>query len=147
MGTLAKAFTENFEPGMHVLTVRRARSSDMPAIHELISLLFQNSRSRHLPSDRYIIAERNGLPVGFCHYRFRGKNCYIAGLGVLSQYRNHGYGSQLLAEVLLDADENGLETTYLKVRALNTAAKLYMHFGFFEKRMGDVLLLVRKRQN
>ena len=100
-----------------------------------------------MPSDRYIIAERNGLPVGFCHYRFRGKNCYIAGLGVLSQYRNHGYGSQLLAEVLLDADENGLETTYLKVRALNTAAKLYMHFGFFEKRMGDVLLLVRKRQN
>ena len=131
----------------HGFSVRRARKADRPAIFEMIVLLFPNSRNRHLPGDRYLMAERNGVPVGFCHYRIRGKLCYVAGLGVLAQYREHGAGSHLMAEALFDADRRGVQTTYLKVRALNSAAKLYLQFGFFEKRMGETLLLVRKRQN
>ena len=130
-----------------MFSVRKARASEMPAVHGLISAIFPDAQSRHLPRDRYAVAERNGIIVGFCHYRFREKKCYIAGIGVLAQYRNHGFGSQLLAEALLDADSNGIETTYLKVRPLNTAAKLYSQFGFFEKRSGESLTLIRKRQN
>lgn len=130
-----------------MFSARKAKPSDLPAVYGLVALLFPGSRSRFLPSDRCLVAERNGMLIGFCHYRFREKNCYIAGLGVLAQYRNHGVGGKLLSEALFDADTSGIATTYLKVRALNTAAKLYHQFGFFEKRSGDTLTLVRKRQN
>jgi len=117
----------------------------MATIEEMAAVLFPNSHFRNLPGDSYLLAERNGLSVGFCHYRIREKICYIAGLGVLAQYREHGVGSQLLAEALYNADRKGVQKTYLKVRAINHAAKLYAHFGFFEKKAGDTLVLVRKK--
>ncbi len=128
-----------------MFSIRKARASDLPAIQGMVSALFPGSRSRFLPEDRYVLAERNGILVGFCHYRFREKACFVAGLGVLAQYRNHGVGGQLLAEALFDADSSGVETTYLKVRPLNTATKLYHQMGFFEKRSGESLTLVRRR--
>lgn len=140
-------FSQGEAPAPPNFSVRRARKRDMGAISEMISLLFPNSHGRRLPEDRYLIAEKGSVPIGFCHYRLREKNCYIAGLGVLAQYREHGVGSHLMAEALYDADKKGVQTTYLKVRALNSAAKLYLQFGFFERRMGETLLLVRKRQN
>ncbi|MCX6772588.1 MAG: GNAT family N-acetyltransferase [Candidatus Micrarchaeota archaeon] len=127
------------------MKVRKADATDLQSIQEIAALLFPNSRSRFLPDDKYAVAERNGILIGFCHYRFREKTCFVAGLGVLAQYRNHGVGGQLLAEALFDADSNGIETTLLKVRPLNTAAKLYHQMGFFEKRSGAALTLVRKR--
>lgn len=128
-----------------MISVRRALTTDLPAVQGMAAMLFPGSHSRFLPDDRCVVAERNGIMVGFCHYRFRGKKCYIAGIGVLAQYRNHGFGSQMLSEALLDADGEGIETTCLKVRPLNSAAKLYTQFGFFEKRTGAALTLVRKR--
>lgn len=117
----------------------------MGAIREMIATLFPNARNRFLPGDYYLVAVKGGIPIGFCHYRIRGKICYVAGLGVLAHYREHGVGSHLMAEALYQADKKGVQTTYLKVRALNCAAKLYLHFGFFERRMGETLLLVRKK--
>ncbi|HIH19094.1 TPA: GNAT family N-acetyltransferase [Candidatus Micrarchaeota archaeon] len=125
--------------------VRKAKKSDMSAIHEMMDLLFPNSRQHFLPYDSFLVAEREGLPIGFCHYRMRGKTAYIAGLGVLHQYREHGAGSQLMAEALFRIDRKGADTAVLKVRALNSAAKLYLNFGFFEKRWGETMVLVRKR--
>ncbi|MEM4348461.1 MAG: GNAT family N-acetyltransferase [Candidatus Anstonellaceae archaeon] len=128
--------------------VRRAKKSEIETVKRLILTIFPKARNRILPTDYILIAEKNQIPVGFCHYRIRGKICYIAGLGVLAHYREHGIGSKLLAEALYHADKKGVQTTYLKVRANNyAAAKLYLHFGFFERRVGDVLLLVRKRAN
>lgn len=130
-----------------MFAVRKSRASDMPAIHDLMALIFPHSRSRVLPGDIFFLAERGGIPVGFCHLRTRKKTkaCYIAGLGVLAHYREHGVGSQLMAQALYFADTHGAQVTYLKVRALNTASKLYLGFGFFERRSGDTLTLVRKK--
>jgi len=125
--------------------VRKAKAADMGAIWEMVAVLFPNARFRDLPSDRYLLAERSGLPVGFCHYRIRDKVCYISGLGVLAHYREHGVGSMLMAEALYDADRRGVQTTLLKVRALNHASKLYHDLGFVERKYGDTLTLVRKR--
>ena len=125
-------------------SVRRARKADMDAVRGMVSLLFPNSRGRQLPGDRYLVAVKGSVPIGFCHYRMRGKICYMAGLGVLAQYREHGAGSRLMAEALHRVDRKGVQVTYLKVRAINHAAKLYVGFGFFEKKSGDTLLLVRK---
>jgi N-acetylglutamate synthase-like GNAT family acetyltransferase len=129
------------------LSIRKAKSSDMDSVHEMVSLLFPNSQMRTLPGDVYLVAEKNGILVGFCHYRIREKEntAYISGLGVLAHYREHGVGSQLMAEALYRIDKKGVQTTILKVRALNHAAKLYLNFGFFERRWGDTMVLVRKR--
>jgi len=128
-----------------MFSVRKAKASDMPALREMIGMLFPTTHIRELPGDIYLVAERGGLPVGFCHYRIREKSCFIAGLGVLVQYREHGVGSKLMAEALYHADRRGVQRTYLKVRAVNHAAKLYVNFGFFERKAGDTITLVRKR--
>lgn len=125
--------------------VRKAKQSDMPLVGEMAAMLFPASRMRILPDDTFLVAEKAGIPVGFCHYRVREKSCYIAGLGVLAQYREHGAGSRLMSEALYRIDRKGVQVTYLKVRAINHAAKLYVGFGFFERKSGDTLLLVRKR--
>ncbi|VVC01993.1 Acetyltransferase (GNAT) family protein [uncultured archaeon] len=127
--------------------VRKAAKRDMAAVREMVSFLFPNSRQRFLPHDSFLVADHDGVLIGFCHYRVRGKVCYIAGLGVLHQYREHGIGSQLMAEALYRAEARGVQTTVLKVRALNHAAKLYSDFGFFEKRWGETMVLVRKRMS
>lgn len=107
--------------------------------------LFPNSRVKHKRGDIYLVAEIDGKLAGFCHYRMRKKTCYIAGLGVLPHFRNHGAGSLLLSRALDEIDSAGMQTTLLKVRALNPASNLYVKFGFFEKYSSETLLLVRKR--
>jgi N-acetylglutamate synthase-like GNAT family acetyltransferase len=129
----------------HGFSVRRARKADMDAIMEMMALLFPNASPRVLPDDVFYIAERSGIPIGFCHLRMREQRCYIAGLGVLAHYREHGLGTSLLEHALYYADRHGAQSTYLKVRALNTASKLYLSLGFYERRSGDTLLLVRRR--
>lgn len=125
--------------------VRKAKKSDMAAIEELVRLLFPEVNVRNMEGDEYLVAEKKDAIAGFCHFRLRENTCFIVGLGVLPEFRKHGIGSMLMAETLRIADREGMLTTMLKVRALNTAANLYARFGFFEKRSGDVLLLVRKR--
>jgi len=125
--------------------IRKAKASDMPMLAEMALVLFPNNRMRTLPGDTFLLAERGGIPIGFCHYRIREKRCYIAGLGVLAQYRGHGVGSQLMANALSRIDRNGVQATSLRVRAINHAAKLYSDFGFFEKKSGDTLVLMRKK--
>jgi N-acetylglutamate synthase-like GNAT family acetyltransferase len=129
----------------HGFCVRRARKADLPAIQEMMALLFPSSSPRMLPDDIYFIAERSGIPIGFCHLRMREGRCYVAGLGVLAHYREHGLGTSLMQHALYYADTHGAQSTCLKVRALNTASKLYVSLGFFEKRIGETLVLVRKR--
>ena len=130
-----------------MFSVRKAAKPDMAVIRDMVNLLFPNSRQRFLPHDTFLVADHDGVLIGFCHYRVRGKVCYIAGLGVLHQYRERGVGSQLMAEALYHAEGKGVQTTVLKVRALNHAAKLYSDFGFFEKKWGETMVLVRKRMS
>ena len=125
--------------------IRKPQKQEEESLFEIISSLFPNSRVKHKPGDSYLVAEVGGKLAGFCHYRMRKKTCYIAGLGVLPQFRNHGAGSLLLSRALDEIDSAGMQTTLLKVRALNPASNLYVKFGFFEKYSSETLLLVRKR--
>lgn len=128
-----------------MFSVRKARASDRAAIDEMAALFFPNAHPRDLSDDRYLVAEKDGILIGFCHYRLREKRCYVAGLGVLAHYREHGVGGQLLAEAIFDAEKRGSQETVLRVRALNHASKLYHDMGFVEKKYGDTMTLVRKR--
>lgn len=126
-------------------SIRKARKEDFEAIAKMSKIIFPNSRLRVMEGDVFFIARREGIAVGFCHIRIKkGRKCYICGLGVLPQYREHGIGTALMREALSYAERKGVTFFYLKVRALNTAAKLYLSFGFFERKSGDTLTLVRK---
>lgn len=130
-----------------MLEIRKASAQDLPAIEEMVRLLFPAGRARFLFGDEILVAKIGGVPVGFCHFRIRQNRCYIAGLGVLPEYRRQGIGSKLLAFTIRLIDKKGVQSAFLKVRATNSATSLYLRFGFFEKKSGQTLLLVRKRQN
>ena len=127
------------------ISVRRQEKRDEAAVAGLSRSLFPNSRVRRKEGDFVLVAEAGGKIIGFCHFRLRSKTGYIAGLGVLPEFRNHGAGGMLLSAALAEMDSAGMQTTLLKVRALNPASNLYVKFGFFEKRAGETMLLVRKR--
>ncbi|HHY50092.1 MAG TPA: GNAT family N-acetyltransferase [Alphaproteobacteria bacterium] len=85
------------------------------AVHELL--------------DRIIVAEIDGVPVGWCA-RQRGK-AYIPYLFVTPQLQNHGIGSALLRRMesmleLQGADRVQLDTLADNVRAVN----FYQHQGY-----------------
>ena len=126
-------------------SVRKAKGNETELCLWLMSRLFPLSRTRLLYDDFFLIAEKRGKPAGFCHFRLKGQKCYIAGLGVLPRYRNHGVGSLLLSRALAIADAHGAQAAALKVRALNPASNIYAKFGFFERKSGEMLVLVRKK--
>lgn len=127
------------------ITVRKAGKADDAALLAIMHALFPNSRTKVREGDIVLVAECKGALSGFCHLRLREKTAYISGLGVLPECRNKGAGSALLSRALSLIDKSGIDTVLLKVRALNHASSLYVKFGFVEKRMGETLLLVRKR--
>lgn len=127
--------------------MRKGTKEDLEGIEGLVLLLFPKANFRDLDGDEYIVAEHKGRIVGFCHFRMRRKTCYVAGLGVLDKYRRNGIGTSLLSAALAEIDKSGVDTTVLKVHALNRASNLYSSLGFFERKMGDVMVLERKKPN
>ena len=127
------------------VVIRRAIKVDKEKISSLAKLLFPNSSLVEEEGDVFLIAEYEGKPAGFCHFRFRARSCFISGLGVLPEFRNHGLGTLLLSYALDIIDRSGAQATFLKVRAINPASNLYVRFGFFEKRAGDTVVLERKK--
>ena len=128
-------------------SIREGNEEDLEGIEELVAAFFPRAKFQDLPDDRYFVAEHGGKIVGFCHFRIREKTSYVAGLGVIEMYRRIGIGGALLSRALDEIDRSGITTTYLKVHALNRASNLYSSLGFFEKKMGDVMVLERKRTN
>ena len=127
--------------------MRKAKKEDMEIIEDMMGMLFPDADIQHKEDDVYLLAEKKGFPVGFCHLRFRESSCYIVGLGVLPEFRAHGIGSMLMERALAMIDRKGVRTTTLKVSAINTAASLYVKFGFYERKYGQTLILVRKQSN
>ncbi|MCX6769218.1 MAG: hypothetical protein NT051_00880 [Candidatus Micrarchaeota archaeon] len=105
------------------IIIRKPQKQEEESLFEIMQSLFPNSRVKHKRGDIYLVAEIDGKLAGFCHYRMR----------------------KLLSRALDEIDSAGMQTTLLKVRALNPASNLYVKFGFFEKYSSETLLLVRKR--
>jgi len=127
------------------MIIRKANDSDLEEVKRIIAILFPSSPMKILKKDEFFVAEIDGKIVGFCHFRIKKNICYIAGLGVLPSYQKQGIGSALLATTLIYLDEKNLDETYLKVRPTNHATTLYSRFGFYQKKIGQTLTLVRKR--
>lgn len=85
-----------------------------------------------LDYDNYYVAEIDNEIVGYSHLRTFGKYKIPTYGGVIwRRFRNKGYGTKMLEEVLEDAKRLNYESVKLKVyKDNNNALKLYRDYGF-----------------
>lgn len=124
--------------------IRAMELDDVPRVREIDIASFS------LPwSERSYRFEVQGNPASHCYVAELSQGegqAVIAGMIVVwhildeahvgtiaidQPYRRLGLGRRLLAEALLDADNHGIQVSYLEVRRSNIAAQaLYEQFGF-----------------
>ena len=80
------------------------------------------------------IAWDGDRPVGFAFLAIRGARCWVAGLGVATEYRKQGVGRLLMQGVLDNARAAGLSSVQLEVIVGNDAA----HALYLKSRLNDV---------
>ncbi len=83
----------------------------------------------------HYVALVGGRVVGWCNIAVNKKpvfaHCGGLGMGVVSEYRNRGIGSELMRYALQHAKRMGLERIELSVYESNRVAiQLYQQFGF-----------------
>jgi ribosomal protein S18 acetylase RimI-like enzyme len=127
--------------------VRKARNDEIPEVCKLISAIFPRSGGTIKAEDVIFVAEQGGQLVGFVRYTPKTDKITLNGLGILSEYRGGGIGKLLLEESLDEMKKSG-KPIYLKVKATNDPAlNLYLKQGFFQRRYGDVLVMVKQPDN
>ena len=82
-------------------------------------------------SDTFFTVASEEDIVGFIIMRRLGDEAEVFQIAVTEARRRAGIGSALLGKALKDADERGIQSVYLEVRAGNPAAmRLYEKHGF-----------------
>ena len=82
---------------------------------------------------RYIVAEENGMIVGYAGTWLVINEAHVTNVAVSSQRRREGIGRMLMQKLMELARENGMESMTLEVRVSNAAARhLYEQLGFVE---------------
>ena len=90
-----------------------------------LTAVFQN------PGNRYFAAVENGMLVGFGGYCAAADQADILDVAVQPSFRRRGIARSLIETVLADAENNGVQTVFLEVRASNAPAiALYTALGF-----------------
>jgi len=81
---------------------------------------------------RYLVAEKDGVVVGYGGMWLILTEAHITNVAVLAQYRGKGYGKRLLQGLMrLAYDELGIQMMTLEVRKSNAIARsLYETHGF-----------------
>ena len=80
---------------------------------------------------RSVVAYARSEPVGMALLSRRGDRGWVSGVGVAPAWRRRGVGRQMMAAVLVRAQEAGVRQVALEVIAQNSAARvLYSALGF-----------------
>ena len=87
---------------------------------------------------RFIVVERNGLPVGYGFGHAFGAQAHITRLAVHPEQQGQGIGTRLLEALITHFRARGAETITLNTQTDNEdALSLYRHLGFTSA--GDVV--------
>jgi ribosomal protein S18 acetylase RimI-like enzyme len=103
----------------------------MDWMYSMESLTEQVSEKGHV----FLVAEENGLPVGFCSYQLdaKGNKTKIHKIYLLQETQGKGYGKQLIEEVKSIARQNKQSHVYLNVNRHNhKAIQFYLKIGLYE---------------
>lgn len=114
---------------------RLAIPQDLPAIHELETLVFPDPWSLEafgdLPFGTAWVLEKEGKLLGYIIYLVALDEAVIINFGVDPKYQRQGYGRRLLKESMQSLIQRGHWYFYLDVRESNLPAiRLYQSLGF-----------------
>jgi predicted GNAT family N-acyltransferase len=119
----------------HSIIIKSANTADdMKVLFEIRRKVFVdeqgvNEREEYdefETSSTHLLAALDGTPVGTCRYRNTDKGIKLERYAVLSAYRNHQVGSQLLKHFLSQINHN----KYIYLHAQVQAAAFYAKYGF-----------------
>ncbi|MFH1521319.1 MAG: GNAT family N-acetyltransferase [Candidatus Micrarchaeota archaeon] len=127
---------------MLMITIRTVKPSEMDSAKDFIQSVFPDALVQIGDEDIILVAEYNTKLIGFAHVIEEEERILLQGLGVDQAMRGHGVGSFLLENILDLFGE--FKPIYLKVKITNPAIDLYSRYGFFLKKFGERLLLVKK---
>lgn len=140
--------------------IRRMTIDDVPQVHAIEQATFPLPWSladftyemTSNPVARYLVAEQNGVILGFAGAHIILDEGHITNVAVIKEARGHGLGRLLMDALMQLAANLGARYLTLEVRASNAAAlALYQSFGFikvsvrkkyYEDNGEDALLLV-----
>jgi len=122
--------------------LRPLRWWDLDAVLELERDLFEDpwtagmfwSELAEHSTRRYVVAsidDDDDRIHGYAGLAVMGSEAYVQTIGVTRARWGRGLGATLLADLLADAEQRGVDTVLLEVRADNERAQsLYQRFGF-----------------
>lgn len=129
-----------------MINVRMAEPAELDEAKDYIQRIFPGSNIFVNDGDIILFAEYQGKKVGFAHLIDQGERYILQGIGVDRAMRRKGVGSMLMDHVMdLTGDSN--RPIFLKVKVMNPAIDLYSRYGFFLKKFGTTLTLVRRNNN
>ncbi len=110
---------------------------DMPTVVELERATYPQPWPEEIFTDElgrldraYVVAERNGVLVGFGGLMFVEQYAHVTTLAVKAEARKAGLGTRLMLELVVAGLARGAQNLTLEVRATNEAAqRLYNRFG------------------
>jgi ribosomal protein S18 acetylase RimI-like enzyme len=73
----------------------------------------------------------NGEPIGRLYVDHRDDEIRIIDIALLMEYRNQGFGTELMTNILTEA-KNSLLPVRIHVEQFNPAMQLYKRLGFYE---------------
>lgn len=83
------------------------------------------------PNYNYLVADNDGLVVGFLSYIDACDHAEVISIGVDKMYRNRGIGKELSSSMVSNLKKNKIPELFLEVRVDNIyAIKLYDKIGF-----------------
>lgn len=124
-----------------MLNVRRMRLSDAPAVAALEAAAFVKPwkladfehEMTNNPIARYLVAEDEGLLLGFAGAHLIFEEGHITNVAVAESARGQGIGRRLMSGLMQLASNLGVVYMTLEVRASNKPAiRLYQSLGFFK---------------
>jgi [ribosomal protein S18]-alanine N-acetyltransferase len=104
----------------------------------------------------YLVAEFDNMIIGGCGLRMIVGEGEITNVAIQQDYRNRGYGSLLIKELISKGSEMGVAAFTLEVRCSNSSAiHVYEKLGFkaegvrkdfYEKPCEDAVIMWRRQQ-
>lgn len=146
-----------------MVSVRPAKPLDFERIYEIECACFSTPWEKELfrddlernPDSLWWVAISDRQIIGFSGLWRQYDEIHIINVCVLESHRRKGAGSQLVAEMIKKAEEDGARLMLLEVRASNTPAqKLYEAFGFknmyirkkyYQDNDEDAIVMMRER--
>lgn len=123
---------------MSDIIIRNAVADDVVALAEMEQACFSDPWSLDYfvnllnnPAVYFIIAEDDGVPIGYAGITVILDECEILNVAVMPDHRRRGIGRVLMEQVICICRNSGVTSLFLEHRESNTAAAaLYEDFGF-----------------